>query len=130
LFFAESQGRLIGRVGVLRNEQPNREHMASLGSTVARDSRGQGVGRALMARALSWVRANPSIERVELEVVSENAPAIHLYESFGFETEGVRRRAMKKNGRNFDLLLMERICIPTLNAGAQRNEMLEPRRMA
>jgi putative acetyltransferase len=119
LFFAESQGRLIGRVSVGRIEQPNREHVATLGITVGCGFRGMGVGRALMARAHSWVSEKPWLERIELEAVSENLPAIRLYESFGFETEGVRRKAMKKNGRYFDLLLMARMPNSKFDADAQ-----------
>ena len=43
---------------------------------------------------------------LELEVYPDNAPAIHLYEKFGFRTEGRRPRAILHRGRYIDALVM------------------------
>ena len=109
LFFALADDRIIGRISVSRKEQPNYHHVAGLAITVAKQFRMKGVGRALMERAGKWIGDNDWIDRVELEVVAKNFPAIHLYESFGYEIEGVKRRAMKKKGQSLDLILMARL---------------------
>jgi GNAT superfamily N-acetyltransferase len=46
--------------------------------------RHRGIGQALMAAVIDWARAQGA-ERLELGVVEGNAPAIHLYERFGFK---------------------------------------------
>lgn len=81
-------------------------HMTSLGIYVAKDWRDQGIGRALMAHCVEWARSSPVVERVELEVFAGNARAIHLYEQFGFEREGIKRRLYYQNGKPVDMLMM------------------------
>ena len=41
-----------------------------------------------------------------MTVVDTNAAAKRLYETFGFKTYGVEKRAMKYNGAYFDHVLM------------------------
>ena len=48
------------------------------------DKRRQGLGRRLMQGALAWTREVGATDAV-IQVVSENAPAVNLYTSLGFE---------------------------------------------
>ncbi len=98
--------RVVGMLDLLGGNRPESAHNAALGVSVARDWRDQGVGRALMTRAIAWARRSGGVSRIELEVFTDNARAIHLYERMGFETEGVRRRAYVKDGVAIDTLLM------------------------
>jgi putative acetyltransferase len=59
-----------------------------------------------MAHCVEWARSSPVVERVELEVFAGNARAIHLYEKFGFEREGIKRRLYYQNGKPVDMLMM------------------------
>lgn len=52
---------------------------------VRNDARGSGLGRALTEAVLERARER-GCARVELDVNSENAPALALYRSLGFET--------------------------------------------
>lgn len=54
------------------------------------DRRGQGLGRVLMKELLAVGRKN-GVPEFTLEVRVSNTPAIKLYESFGFKSEGVRK---------------------------------------
>ena len=54
------------------------------------DRRGQGLGKVLMKELLTVGRKNGVLE-FTLEVRVSNTPAIKLYESFGFKSEGVRK---------------------------------------
>lgn len=81
-------------------------HRASVGLSVAREWRGQGIGRALMQRVITWARESGVITRLELEVLVRNEPAIHLYERLGFEREGIRRRGLLRHGEYLDEILM------------------------
>ena len=47
--------------------------------------------------------------RVELEVFSDNEGAIRLYESLGFQKEGLKRMATVRGGRYVDEYLMARL---------------------
>ncbi len=57
----------------------------------APDCRGKGLGSAVMAALLSHARALGLFE-ISLEVRESNAPAIALYEKFGFTVAGKRPR--------------------------------------
>ena len=102
----EGARTLVGMLDMMGGSRPESAHNAALGVSVARDWRDQGVGRALMTRAIGWARRTGGLSRIELEVFKDNARAIHLYERLGFEAEGVRRRAYVKDGVAIDTLLM------------------------
>ncbi len=65
------------------------------GMSVVPEARGQGVGRALVARLLEEARARGE-RAMELEVIESNASAVRLYESAGFRR---RRRLVGALGR-------------------------------
>lgn len=103
---AEHDGEIIGQLTLQGGKRRSIHHATTLGITVAKEWRGQGVGRRLMDRAIEYARASGVIKRVELHVFTRNQPAIHLYEQFGFETEGVLRRAVFRDGEYLDELVM------------------------
>jgi putative acetyltransferase len=64
------------------------------------------------------------LKRVELDVITDNAAAIHLYESLGFEREGIKRCALFRGGVFVDLLMMGRIReLPYLSFARNRGAM-------
>ena len=74
--------------------------------SVARDWRGKGVGQVLMAEALYWARERSALKRIELKVYVRNAAAVHIYEKFGFEVEGRRRKIVFQDGVYLDDYVM------------------------
>jgi RimJ/RimL family protein N-acetyltransferase len=87
----ESAGQAHGRVG-------------ELGIFALASFRGKGVGTALMRellrRAGTW-----GYTRIVLSVLVTNARAIHLYENFGFVTEGQRHREYAFIGEQEELIM-------------------------
>lgn len=69
---------------------------------VKRGERGRGIGKFLMSELLSRAKML-GVERVTLEVRSDNIPALNMYESFGFRVEGVRK---KYYNNMYDALIM------------------------
>jgi putative acetyltransferase len=51
------------------------------------DHRQRGIGSALLARIIMAAEGELALTRIELEVFSDNMPAIALYRKFGFEIE-------------------------------------------
>ena len=103
---AEIDGRIAGNLNCNGGRRQATRHTAELGTSVVREWRGQGIGTLLMARAVDWARATGAVRRVELKVFVRNAPAIHLYEKFGFVVEGRHRQAVYRYGEYVDLLTM------------------------
>ena len=106
MLVAEAVGRIIAVMNCKGGQHKATRHETRLGISVHRDWRNKGLGHRLMERAVEWARDTGVVTRVELEVFARNAPAIHLYEKFGFETEGRRRRAFYKYGEYIDSLIM------------------------
>jgi L-phenylalanine/L-methionine N-acetyltransferase len=79
--------RVIGEIGVEREDHPVTRHVASIGMMVAPEWRGRGVGSALMEAAIGWCRRE-GVEKIELSVYPDNAAAQALYTKFGFREEG------------------------------------------
>ncbi|GIX07524.1 MAG: hypothetical protein KatS3mg115_1927 [Candidatus Poribacteria bacterium] len=63
------------------------------------DFRRRGIGRQLLAAALHEAR-QMKLTRATLEVRPSNAPAIRLYESFGFQTVALRRGYYSDTGED------------------------------
>ena len=72
---------------------------------VASEYRRRGVGRALLEVAVEWARAS-GMSKLELHVFPYNEAAIKLYEAFGFEREGYRRRHYRRGQEYVDAILM------------------------
>lgn len=96
-------GTLVGTVGFFREALVRTRHRAVIwGMYVAPEARGRGLGRALLERALEALAAAGGIEQVHLTATTTNAPALGLYRSAGFVSEGISLRAMKLGERYVD----------------------------
>lgn len=91
---ARADGEMVGYAGVSRlGRKPPYEYEVH---TIGVDKRfqGRGIGRALLDRLLVIADGGT----VFLEVRTDNAPAIALYESVGFSVVGVRKRYYRVSG--------------------------------
>jgi ribosomal protein S18 acetylase RimI-like enzyme len=102
---AVANGLVIGWCDIVPKGPRGFSHVGALGMGVRREWRRHGVGRRLLEEGLALARA-AKLEKIELEVFTDNEGAIRLYESHGFVREGVKARARKLEGRYQDVLLM------------------------
>jgi RimJ/RimL family protein N-acetyltransferase len=106
VFVAEAEdGEIVGRLSIARDQHPASRHVADLGLMVAQSHRRQGIGRALLDAAVEWARAS-DVRKLELHVFPHNEAAIRLYEQFGFEREGYRKRHYRRGEEFVDAILM------------------------
>jgi RimJ/RimL family protein N-acetyltransferase len=111
LYIAEAEGRIVGWCDIMPMQRPGFTHCGILGTGLLQEWRGQGLGRILVQEALT-AAGRIGLERVQLEVYADNAPAIALYGKLGFVLEGKRRRARKLDGVYTDILMMARLTPP------------------
>ncbi len=104
-FVAVDDGRILGWCDVTPKPRPTLRHSGVLGIGVVTAHRGRGIGRALLRSALQAAREK-GLTRIELTVRVDNERAKRLYESFGFEVEGLCRRHMLVDGKYHDSHLM------------------------
>ncbi len=93
-------------------DRPRRKHVADLGMSVRDDWQGKGVGTALMQAAMDVADKWLNILRIELQVYTDNEPAIRLYKKFGFMVEGTLVRHAFRDGRYVDSYFMARLREP------------------
>ncbi len=105
---AELDGRVVGMAGLHVGPGKTR-HVGKLGIMVDEGCQGRGIGRQLIQALLDLADNYLGLIRVELEVNWDNARAIALYESLGFEQEGRRRKSVLRHGQYGDLLVMGRL---------------------
>jgi putative acetyltransferase len=107
---AERAGAAVALAGLEAvSTQQRRRHVMGLGLAVARAAQGQGVGSALMAALMQWADDWAQVLRIELTVYTDNAPAIALYQRFGFRIEGTHRGYAMRRGGYADVHAMARL---------------------
>ncbi len=105
VFVAELDGQVVARLSLARDPHPASRHVADLGLMVDARYRRRGIGRRLLEEAVVWARSS-GIVKIELHVFPWNEPAIALYDAFGFEREGLRKRQYTRDGGYLDAILM------------------------
>ena len=92
---------LLGSASFYRLDSAKAAHRGNIwGVYVQPDARGRGIARALMTDIIAFARQE--VRQVHLSVVTENAPAIALYEHLGFITYGTEPRSLLVDGRYLD----------------------------
>jgi len=105
VFVADDDGQIVARLSLSRDVHPSSRHVGDLGLMVASSHRRRGVGKALLGQAVAWAES-AGVQKLELHVFPWNEPAIALYESFGFEREGLRKGQYLRDGMPVDAILM------------------------
>jgi RimJ/RimL family protein N-acetyltransferase len=68
-----------------------------------------GIGSSLIKKLLEWAKKDSGIEKISLEVFSNNKRAIHLYTKLGFAEEGRRKKQVKLGPNEYiDDILMSK----------------------
>lgn len=105
---AELDGLVVGSAG-LHRQTGRRSHAGLIGMGVRDRWQRRAVGTALLGALVDTADNWLDLRRLELTVYVDNAPAIALYERFGFVTEGTMRAHSFRDGRYTDTLLMARL---------------------
>ena len=105
MFAARVNGRIVGNIGLHGSTRERMRHRLSFGLSVEKAYWGKGVGSALLRTLIDFAREN-GFAVISLEVRSDNARAIALYEKFGFEKIGHFRDFFRVNGESIDVELM------------------------
>ena len=105
---ALDDNEVVGLLDLWAGGQPETRHSGSFGMSVIAERRNHGIGRRLLHAAIEQALLWNGFCRLELEVAAWNAPAIHLYEQFGFNHEGRKVKAVNIRCEPEDTLVMAR----------------------
>ena len=107
---ASVEQEVVGHLGLYTfPNKPRRRHAGQVGMAVRDNWQGKGVGSALMQAAVDMADRWLNLSRLELEVYTDNEPAVRLYKKFGFSVEGTLRRYAFRDGRFVDAYMMARL---------------------
>lgn len=104
----DNNKKVVGVASLNVNVSPRIRHSASVGISIHSDYQGKGIGKQLTEELLDLADNWLMLVRVELGVYPDNIKAIKLYESLGFEKEGLKKYSAIKDGQYIDEIIMGR----------------------
>jgi ribosomal protein S18 acetylase RimI-like enzyme len=104
----DSRGSIAGHVDLRARPEPLARHRAMLGMGVHRAYRRRGLGAQLVDTAVDWARSQDGLKWIDLEVLSENRPAVALYLRSGFAMTARIEDMLEIDGISQDLSYMTR----------------------
>ena len=104
------EDEIIGQLGLHTfPSHPRRRHVGQIGMAVRDDWHGKGAGTALMGAAVDLADKWLNLMRLELDVYTDNEPAIRLYQKFGFVIEGTLVNYAYRDGQFVNTYTMARL---------------------
>jgi ribosomal protein S18 acetylase RimI-like enzyme len=102
----DPRGSIAGHIDLRARPEPLARHRAMLGMGVHRAWRRRGLGAQLLASAVDWARQQDNLKWIDLEVLSENQPAVALYLRSGFTMTARIADMLQIDGVSHDLSYM------------------------
>jgi len=101
LYVHEENGRVIAWVSYQSfYGRPAYDHTAEISIYIAPESRGKGLGKALLKESLELTK-QLDIKTVVCFIFSHNTPSIKLFKSFGFEEWGMLPNVAEMDGKEY-----------------------------
>lgn len=101
---------IAGLVSITADFHERIRHIGQVFIVLKRAFWNQGLGKLLLEEAIDWAENSGVIRRLELTVQVRNERAVHLYQAFGFEIEGIQKRgAYLAEGKFLDVYLMGKL---------------------
>lgn len=109
ILVAEINFKIVGMLDFSNGHRQRISHTGEFGMSVEKVARDQGIGSLLLQVLIEWATQNETIEKIGLNVHSNNERAIALYKKMGFKVEGVRKCDLKYGeGQYVDTVVMGR----------------------
>jgi len=106
LIASNKKNEIIGHIDLKSHEHSYAHHRAVLGMGVHRAHRKRGLGSLLIETLLDWTKKEAKLEWIDLQVLSENTPAIRLYNKMGFHKVGEIEDMFRIDGNSHNYLMM------------------------
>jgi L-phenylalanine/L-methionine N-acetyltransferase len=104
------EGEVVAMAGLhLYPKSPRRRHVGYVGMAVHDKWHTRGIGTALMNAIIELADNWLNLARLELNVWTDNEPALRLYKKLGFEIEGTQRKYAFRDGAYVDAYAMARV---------------------
>jgi RimJ/RimL family protein N-acetyltransferase/predicted Fe-S protein YdhL (DUF1289 family) len=98
-------GEMVGYFRISNHSNENRN--LYIGADIAEEHRGKGIGREAYLLMMEKLFKERKLNKITLEVLSNNERAFKLYEKLGFSVEGRKRQEVwRKEGYWLDSIVM------------------------
>ncbi|QTL52455.1 GNAT family N-acetyltransferase [Priestia aryabhattai] len=103
----EFNSQVVGFLSFQRPSYMRLHHTGSFGICVKQEFSNKGVGTTLLSYLIEWSKEQKGLEKINLDVFSNNKRAIHLYKKLGFKEEGKQINQIRlKDGSYADIVFM------------------------
>jgi ribosomal protein S18 acetylase RimI-like enzyme len=102
----DPRGSIAGHIDLRARPEPLARHRAMLGMGVHRAYRRRRLGAQLVDTSISWAESQAGLAWIDLEVLSENRPAVELYLHSGFTMTARIKDMLEIDGAGHDLSYM------------------------
>nr|WP_229181866.1 GNAT family N-acetyltransferase [Bradyrhizobium oropedii] len=103
---AVKDGAVVGCGTIARNPLSWSAHVGEIRTVISSHVRGTGVGRALSNEAFD-IALSMGLERLTVQMTSDQSRAIAIFEGFGFRTEALLRDHVKDlQGKTHDIVVL------------------------
>lgn len=106
LLVAEYNTRIIGNLDITGASRKRLSHNGLVGMGMLNQFRQLGLGSILLQAGIDWAKKHTHLERLWLQIIEGNAPAIKLYQKFGFTEEGRQKHFIKTSNGYADNIIM------------------------
>lgn len=103
-YMIEIEEEIIGYFRISKYSPENKN--IYIGADIHPNFTGKGLGYLSYKKFISYLFEEYDLNKISLEVLSNNHRAIHLYEKIGFIKEGVKREEILKGEIYIDSILM------------------------
>ena len=106
IYLSTHNKKIVGIASIETFGAKRMSHRSKMMISILKDYWGNGIGSMLISNIIKFAKSI-KLEIITLDVRSDNAPAIGLYEKFNFEKTGTSKKYFKINGEYFDAYNME-----------------------
>ena len=106
MYVAKVDGKIVGTASFDGYPRERMKHRGGISVALVKSQWGKGIGSMMMEKLIAFAKEEAKAEIISLEVRSDNAAAIHLYEKYGFENIGTFKGFFKIHGEYVDCELM------------------------
>lgn len=110
LFVAEVDNTIAGlqSLDLFSNVAPSVAHVATMGTWLRRDVRGQGIGRLLALESFRFAERH-GYTKIVVHVLSGNERALRFYRGLGFAPIGIARKQVRLADGFHDEVFLEKL---------------------
>jgi RimJ/RimL family protein N-acetyltransferase len=95
LLVALHNEKIVGNIDITGGRRKRLRHTGLIGMGMLREYRSKGMGTTLLETAITWAKKNAGLEKIWLQIVAENTPAVQLYKKMGFTEEGRQKQFIR-----------------------------------